>query len=71
MEDGRWSMVPSLDLLWKVASLRRKMGSAEVSGEYIYLNMPCNFFEDSRFEFQIGMMCHRAEEYQQTHYLAV
>lgn len=37
MEDDRW--FASLDLLWKVASLRRKMGSAEVSTGYIYLNI--------------------------------
>lgn len=36
MEDDRW--FASLDLLWKAASLRRKMGSAEVSIGYIYLN---------------------------------
>lgn len=74
MEDGRW-LIASSDLLWKVAGLKRKMGSSEVSGEYIYLDMPCNFLEGSQFEFQIGIICSldriaRAKEYQQTHQLA-
>jgi hypothetical protein len=43
MEDGGWRMedgrclIPSSDILREIAGLRRKMGSAEVSGEYIYL----------------------------------
>jgi hypothetical protein len=81
MEDGGWRMedgrclIPSSDILREVAGLRRKMGSAEVSGEYIYLNMLFNFFEGSQCEFQIGIICSlgriaRAKESQQTHQLA-
>jgi hypothetical protein len=74
MEDGR-CLIPSSDLLWKVTGLRCEMGTAEASGKYIYLNMPCNFFEGSQFEFQIGIIYSlgsiaRAKESQQTHQLA-